>query len=1161
MARRRVENIPSSRDRNVVWTIATRYLPRIEIMNEVIRYRGPKGKESQRMDWRILIVDQLSMRMVSACCKMHDISAEGITLVEDIHKKREPLCTMDGIYLITPLENSVHALINDFSVGNRIKYKAAHVFFTEACPDVLFDKLSRSRVAKYIKTLKEINIAFVPYEQQIFSLDSPDTFQHIDWERNVELAQLIQQKLDAYKADEPTMGEGPEKARSQLLVLDRGFDCNDELWVELRHQHIAVVSNSVTKNLKKFTESKRMGGGDKQSMRDLSQMIKKMPQYQKELSKYATHLRLAEDCMKAYQGYVDKLCKVEQDLAMGTDAEGEKIKDHMRSIVPVLLDQSVDNNNKMRIIALYIMSKNGISEENLNKLVSHAQLEASDKQTLLNLANLGLNVVVDGNRKKQYQVTRKERITEQTYQMSRWTPVMKDIIEDAIEEKLDQRHFPYLAGRAQTSGYQAPTSRYYLGTSLARPCISVGIVNAAKKLGANYESGVLEDPAAIPPNGIYKMTRDLQQTEDYPVTIDISFEKGLYETPAGTILHAAHLDLEAYSLDREVLRLKKYLQDKMADFVYNVSILARKSATSLYNKELVSMDVAGGNLPQNKEALLKSYTTRLKEDVKSMLENFEEIIKLAKGENESQLNRMTQIEQDTFEMQVRAANIVRAGESLMKLVSDIKQYLILNDFPSVNEAITQNSKLFRTKQQECDQKLMSLRDDIAADLYDLEDEYFTSIYKYDKAIDPNEDSHKITKTVDQYGFAALVDDVFTGHEDDQVPHLKEFKQYCRESLQHNEPELRPSLSEVSHHSFFNHEFISIYKFLNFLPLKSEEERCEFFSTILENLKCYHEETVAKQLGGLLLSRLTMLDQTARKDVIPFILKPKHERTPNSEYSGFFSLSIFKEHVKPRLMQLFGLLLGIKDTDDNLVACTLICLSELVPILGAGTVIGGKRSKFFTDGRPNSKTSPLTLVSGRAHSEIFAQQKALRDLTCSEEIFKHEKTGSFETITLNERPSPVGGESVEVESLRIKPNIGAGDPSEEDWSDWDNTSNTKHATFISPEIKGHYEDIPLIVDNSITNHKTISKTSLLQKAAIEAKKNIIDISELDIKNQKFESIKKSGDDFDFFADMTPVIEKPTLTIAPAESVSLSSKLDFVPDEGTDENEGWGDTWND
>ncbi|XP_012718760.2 mediator of RNA polymerase II transcription subunit 22 isoform X1 [Fundulus heteroclitus] len=133
-------------------------------------------------------------------------------------------------------------------------------------------------------------------------------------------------------------------------------------------------------------------------------------------------------------------------------------------------------------------------------------------------------------------------------------------------------------------------------------------------------------------------------------------------------------------------------------------------------------------LPQSKETLLQNYNKRLKDDIRSIMDNFTEIIKTAKIEDETQVSRPTQAEQDHYEMHVRAANIVRAGESLMKLVSDLKQFLILNDFPSVNDAISQQNQQLRALQDECDKKLTSLRDEIAVDLYELEEEYYSSSY-------------------------------------------------------------------------------------------------------------------------------------------------------------------------------------------------------------------------------------------------------------------------------------------------------------------------------------------------------------------------------------------------------------------------------------------------
>lgn len=134
-------------------------------------------------------------------------------------------------------------------------------------------------------------------------------------------------------------------------------------------------------------------------------------------------------------------------------------------------------------------------------------------------------------------------------------------------------------------------------------------------------------------------------------------------------------------------------------------------------------------LPQSKETLLKSYTKRLKDDVKSILDNFTEIVKSSKVEDETQVSRLTQSAQDQYEVNVRAANIVRAGESLLKLVSDMKEFLILNDFPSVNATISERSGTLQEMTNQTDQKLLSLKQELALNLYELEQSYYSSSYR------------------------------------------------------------------------------------------------------------------------------------------------------------------------------------------------------------------------------------------------------------------------------------------------------------------------------------------------------------------------------------------------------------------------------------------------
>jgi argininosuccinate synthase len=122
--------------------------------------------------------------------------------------------------------------------------------------------------------------------------------------------------------------------------------------------------------------------------------------------------------------------------------------------------------------------------------------------------------------------------------------------------------------------------------------------------------------------------------------------RGIYETPGGTILFKAHLDIEGIAMDREVMRLRDMLSAKFAELIYNgfwfspemefllaainksqefidgtvslkifkghVMITGRTSPSSLYNPELSSMDQEGGFNQEDSNGFIKINAIRLK---------------------------------------------------------------------------------------------------------------------------------------------------------------------------------------------------------------------------------------------------------------------------------------------------------------------------------------------------------------------------------------------------------------------------------------------------------------------------------------------------------------------------------------------------------------------
>jgi syntaxin-binding protein 1 len=167
--------------------------------------------------------------------------------------------------------------------------------------------------------------------------------------------------------------------------------------------------------------------------------------------------------MKLFQDYkLPDVASVEQCLATGLDEDYRKPKNMADQVVRILDDDAVPSADRLRLIALYIMFRDGVLSADLQKLLLHAQLPPHDAEVIRNLDHLGARVLRQLKEKRDAPAPIFPRptappMTEEQYGLSRFNTVLQDVLESHVRGSLPQDIFPYTKAAPDDGSMQENT--------------------------------------------------------------------------------------------------------------------------------------------------------------------------------------------------------------------------------------------------------------------------------------------------------------------------------------------------------------------------------------------------------------------------------------------------------------------------------------------------------------------------------------------------------------------------------------------------------------------------------------------------------------------------------------------------------------------------------
>ncbi|KAL4402456.1 syntaxin binding protein 1 [Malassezia pachydermatis] len=242
-------------------------------------------------------------------------------------------------------------------------------------------------------------------------------------------------------------------AEGEKEVIEVELNEEDETWTKIRHLHIAEAIEYLTREFQLHMGETAQFSGT-QSIDGMRDMLASLPHMQQTKEKLSVHLSLAQQCMNKFEkSKLAAQAMVEQNTATNQTPDGHRPRSLVEDMVPILDDPSISNGDKVRIIALYILQCDGVHEEDRRRLFQHARLTGGEAVTINNLAHLGARVVREQSQSSLDAIFRKRRKTlapklpaagQAEYELSRFQPLIRTMIEDHAMDRLEQSMFPYV---------------------------------------------------------------------------------------------------------------------------------------------------------------------------------------------------------------------------------------------------------------------------------------------------------------------------------------------------------------------------------------------------------------------------------------------------------------------------------------------------------------------------------------------------------------------------------------------------------------------------------------------------------------------------------------------------------------------------------------------